>query len=264
MANELSEEYDVSITRACKLMDIHRSYFYYESVKDDTEVEEAIRKAAQYGDGFWKIFEILRSWGEPWNHKKVYRVYKQLHYNKRVRLKKRLPARVKNPLTRPSEPNTTWSIDFVSDVLECGRKFRVLDVIDDSDRVAVAQEVSMAFPAKRVIAALEKIIWLNGKPRNIRCDNGPEFIAKEFQEWCAGNDIRLLFTQPGCPTQNSYIERFNGTYRRAILDAYIFRTIGEVREMTEEWMFYYNNERPHETLGNIPPMKYRQQNEHHD
>ena len=89
MANEISEEYEVSISRACKLMNIHRLYFYYESVKDDTEVEEAIRKAAQYGDGFWKIFEILRSWGKPWNHKKVYRVYKQLHYDKRVRLKKR-------------------------------------------------------------------------------------------------------------------------------------------------------------------------------
>lgn len=85
----------------------------------------------------------------------------------------------------------------------------------------------MSFPAQRVIKVLEKVIWLNGKPRNIRCDNGPEFIAKEFQEWCAANDIKLLYTQPGCPTQNSYIERFNGSYRRAVLDAYIFRTIDE-------------------------------------
>lgn len=99
---------------------------------------------------------------------------------------------------------------------------------------AVAQEVSMAFPAQRVIRTLEKVIWLNGKPRNIRCDNGPEFISKEFQGWCAGNDIRILFTQPGKPTQNSYIERFNGSYRKAVLDAYIFRTIDEVRQMTDQ------------------------------
>lgn len=242
-------------------MEIHRSYFYYESVKDDTEVEEAIRNVAKYGEGFWKIFELLRSFGKPWNHKKVYRVYKKMHYEKRVRLKKRLPARVKNPLEQPKEPNTTWSIDFMSDVLECGRKFRVLNVIDDSDRIAVAQEVSMSFPAKRVIKTLEKAIWLNGKPRNIRCDNGPEFIAKEFREWCAGNDIKLLFIQPGCPTQNSYIERFNGTYRRAVLDAYIFRTIGDVRNITDEWTYYYNNERPHETLGNMPPSTYREKKE---
>ncbi len=108
-----------------------------------------------------------------------------------------------------------------------------------------------------MIKTLEKVIWLNGKPKNIRCDNGPEFIAKEFQEWCEGNDIRLLYTQPGCPTQNSYIERFNGSYRRAVLDAYIFRTLSEVRDKTEEWRNYYNKERPHETLGNIPPMQYR-------
>ncbi len=127
-------------------MDIHRSYFYYESTKDDSEIEEAIREAAKHGEGFWKIFEILRLQGKTWNHKKVYRVYKMMHYEKRSKFKKRLPARTKNPLEQPLEPNTTWSIDFVSDVLECSRKFRVLNIIDDSDRVAVAQEVSMSFP----------------------------------------------------------------------------------------------------------------------
>ena len=246
------------------MMDIHRSYFYYQEKRDDTEVEEAIRAAAQYGDGFWKIFKVLRRDGKPWNHKKVYRVYKKMHYEKRSRLKKRLPARVKNPLEQPMEPFTTWSIDFVSDVLECGRKFRVLNIIDDSDRVAVAQEVSMAFPAKRVITALEKVIWVTGKPLNIRCDNGPEFISKDFQEWCSGNSIRILYTQPGCPTQNSYIERFNGSYRKAVLDAYIFRTIDEVRQMTDQWKEYYNFERPHESLDNMAPMEYREMKQEKD
>ena len=110
---------------------------------------------------------------------------------------------------------------------------------------------------QRVIKVLEKVIWLNGKPRNIRCDNGPEFISKEFQQWCAANDIRLLYTQPGCPTQNRYIERFNGSYRRAVLDAYIFGTIDEVRLQTEAWCNYYNNERPHESLNNMTTYEYR-------
>lgn len=114
----------------------------------------------------------------------------------------------------------------------------------------------MSFPSKRVIRTLEKVIWFKGKPSNIRCDNGPEFISKDFQEWCKGNDIRLLFTQPGCPTQNSYIERFNGSYRRAVLDAYIFRTIEDVRQKTYEWNEYYNYERPHESLGNKTPMEF--------
>ncbi|MCS2232316.1 hypothetical protein NXU85_17930 [Phocaeicola vulgatus] len=128
----------MSIARACKLMEIHRSYYYYQEKRDDTEVEEAIRTAAQYGDGFWKIFKRFRREGKNWNHKKVYRVYKNMHYEKRVRLKKRLPARVKTPLEQPSEPNTTWPLDFVGDVLECGRKFRVLNIMDDSDKVAVS------------------------------------------------------------------------------------------------------------------------------
>ena len=256
MAGVIVEEFEVSIARACCLMDIHRSYYYYREKRDDTEVEEAIRSASEHGDGFWKIFERLRREGRTWNHKKVYRVYKKMHYERRSKLKKRLPARVKNPLEQPNEPNTTWSIDFVSDMLECGRKFRVLNVIDDNDRVAVAQEVSMSFPSQRVIRTLEKVIWQNGKPNNIRCDNGPEFISRDFQEWCHGNDIQILFTQPGKPTQNSYIERFNGSYRRAVLDAYIFRTIDEVRRKTGEWNVYYNYERPHESLGNMTPMEY--------
>lgn len=251
------------------MMDIHRSYFYYQEKRDDTEVEDAIRAVAQYGDGFWKIFNVLRRDGKPWNHKKVYRVYKKMHYENQVRLKKRLPARVKNPLEQPLEPFATWSLDCVNDVLGCGREFRVLNIIDDSDRVAVAQEVSMAFLAPRVIKTLEIVIWLNGKPRNIRCDNGPEFISKEFQGkefqgWCAGNDIRILFMQLGKPTQNSYIERFNGSYRKAVLDAYIFRTIDEVRQMTDQWKEYYNYERPHENLNNMTSMEYREMREEKD
>lgn len=112
------EEYELSIARACKLMEIHRSYYYHQEKRDDTEVEEAIRTAAQYGDGFWKIFKRLKREGKKWNHKKVYRVYRNMHYKKRVRLKKRPPARVKTPLKQPSELNTTWSLDFVGDVLD--------------------------------------------------------------------------------------------------------------------------------------------------
>ena len=118
-------------------------------------------------------------------------------------------------------------MDFVTDVLQSNRKFRVLNVIDDSDRVVVAQKVAHFISASRLIRFMEEIIWEKGKP------------------------------QPGCPTQNSYIERFNGSYRRAVLDAYIFRTLDEVREITEKWTDYYNNERPHDSLNNLAPMEYR-------
>lgn len=156
----------------------------------------------------------------------------------------------------PSESNDTWSIDFVSDRLQSGRTFRVLNIIDDCDRVAVGQEISMSMPAERVIKLLEKVIWLNGKPKNIRCDNGPEFISKVFQEWCKGNEINVIYIQPGHPTQNSIIELFNGSDRRAVLDAYIFRTIQDVRLLTDEWMKDYNENRSHESLNNMTPMEY--------
>ena len=258
IAGEIAEEFHVSITRACNLMRIHKSYFYYDSVKDDSEIEAAIRQKAEDGcDGFWKIYHRLRNEGFEWNHKRVYRVYNAILFNKRVPLRKRLPARVKKTLDTPERENVTWSVDFVTDVLQSNRKFRVLNVIDDCDRVAVAQKVAPSMPAKRVIRFMEEIIWEKGKPDNIRCDNGPEFISHEFQERCKGNGINIMFTQPGCPTQNSYIERFNGSYRRAILDAYIFRTLDEVREITDRWMNYYNNERPHYSLNNLAPMQYR-------
>ena len=195
--------------------------------------------------------------GHPWNHKKVHRVYEAIHFNKRKPLRKRLSARVKNLLVTPDQENVTWSMDFVTDVLQSNRKFRVLNVIDDSDRVVVAQKVAHSIPASRLIRFMEEIIWEKGKPSSIRCDNGPEFISHEFQDWCDGNGIKILYTQPGCPTQNSYIERFNGSYRRAVLDAYIFRTLDDVREITEKWTDYYNNERPHDSLNNLAPMEYR-------
>ena len=254
---EIVQEYGVSITRACRLMDIHRSYFYYRRKRNDKEVEDAIKANASYGNGYWKIFHLLRQQGYLWNHKKVYRVYKNMHYEKRRNLKKRLPARVKKALVTPSEPNTTWSIDFVSDALESGRKFRVLNVIDDCGRMAVAQEISMSMTSERVIKLLEKTIWIHGKPKNIRCDNGTEFTSHKFTEWCCANEIDILFTQPGRPTQNSYVERFNGSYRRAVLDAFIFRNINEAREVTEEWRTFYNNQRPHESLNYQTPMSFR-------
>ena len=257
IALEFVTQRKISISRACRLMRIHKSYFYYKSVKDDNAIETAIRdKAGKGGDGFWKIFHMLRNDGYRWNHKRVYRVYKALKYNLRTKVRKRLPSRVKKPLLTPTAPNQTWSIDFMTDVLESHRKFRILNIIDDYNRAAIGQKAAATMPAQRVIRILEDVIRERGKPVSIRCDNGPEFISHVFQDWCKANEINILYTQPGCPTQNSYIERFNGSYRRAVLDAYLFKTIGEVQKITDAWREYYNQERPHEALGNLSPMQW--------
>ncbi len=254
----VSEHEHVSITRACRVMQLHKSRYYYVSRKDESDrvVMEAIRTASEFGDGFWNIYHRIRK-EHKWNHKRVYRVYKMMHYNKRSKLRKRLPARVKTPLKAPLEPGQSWSIDFVSDALTSGRRFRVLNVLDDFNREAVAMEAAMSITSSRLIRMLETAIWEYGKPRKIRSDNGPEFISKEFEQWCKANEIEHQFTQPGCPTQNAFIERFNGSYRRGVLDAYMFRTLSEVRDITEEWRQDYNNARPHTALGNKTPTQVK-------
>lgn len=176
--------------------------------------------------------------------------------NIRRRAKKRLPARMKQPLHVPSAPNQVWSIDFVSDRLVDGRRFRVLNIIDDFNRESLAIEIDTSLPARRVIRVLVKLIAQRGCPAYIRCDNGPEFISHLLEDWCKEKNITLLFIQPGKPMQNGYVERNNGTLRRELLNAYLFNSLAEVRILSEEWQMDYNSERPHKSLGYLSPWKY--------
>ena len=179
--------------------------------------------------------------------------------NIRRRAKKRLPERIKQPLLVATTPNQTWSIDFMSDSLVDGRKFRLLNVIDDFNRESLAIEVDTSLPSLRVIRALDQLIIQRGKPAHIRTDNGPEFISHKLQEWCEQKGITLQYIQPGKPMQNAYIERKNGSIRRELLDAYLFYSLTEVRVMSQEWRIDYNTERPHKSLGYLSPLTYAEQ-----
>lgn len=178
--------------------------------------------------------------------------------NIRRRSKKRLPERIKQPLLVPTAPNQMWSIDFMSDSLVDGRRFRLFNVIDDFNRESLAIEVDTSLPSLRVIRVLEKLIAVRGCPANIRCDNGPEFISHKLEEWCndKSRKITLQFIQPGRPMQNAYIERKNGSMRRELLNAYLFYSLAEVRVLSEEWRVDYNTERPHKSLGYLSPARY--------
>jgi putative transposase len=176
--------------------------------------------------------------------------------NIRRRSKKRLPSRIKQPLTVPTGPNMVWSIDFMSDSLMDSRKFRLLNVIDDFNRESLAVEVDTSLPSLRVIRVLERIIENRNKPNIIRSDNGPEFISHQLQQWCEAQNIELQYIQPGKPTQNAFIERKNGSMRRELLNAYLFNNLSEVRELSQEWRIDYNEERPHKSLGYLSPLKY--------
>jgi putative transposase len=247
--------------RACRLAGLSRRMFAYQSKRQpDSEVEQAVQAIAQRhpGWGFWKIRYRLRRQGYSYNHKRIWRIYRQLGLNLPRRKKKRLPERVRQSLAKPTAINQVWSLDFMSDVLRDGRRFRTLNVLDDYNRQALGIDIDFSLPAKRVVRLLEQAIETHGKPSCLRCDNGPEFISIALTEWCESNEIELRWIQPGKPTQNAYIERFNGTFRREVLNAYLFRNLLQVREVVDHWINDYNTQRPHQALGFLTPNEFKQ------
>mgnify|MGYP003867008711 FL=1 len=167
----------------------------------------------------------------------------------------------KVPLVAPTEANSMWALDFMYDTLHYGRPFRTLNVIDESNREILAIEIDISLPAARVVRTLEQLEEIHGLPNAIRLDNGSELRSAVFMGWCEEKGIALQFIQPGKPQQNAFIERFNKTYRHEVLNAYLFENLREVREITEHWITIYNEERPHSSLGRIPPRDYRAQAE---
>lgn len=253
------EEEQLSIRKACKIVSIPRSTYDYKAIpKDDAQVQAVLTTLTQkhVDIGFWQSYHRIRNKGIIWNHKRVYRVYTEMKLNIRRKAKRRLPARVKGALYIPGTPNEVWSIDFMSDALTDGRKFRLFNVIDDFNREFLCIDVDTSLPARRVIRALERLVEQRGVPSVIRCDNGPEFISQLLQEWCKARGIRIQYIQPGKPTQNAFIERQNGSIRKGLLNAYLFQSLAEVRTMTEEWRMDYNLERPHKSLGYLSPALY--------
>lgn len=150
----------------------------------------------------------------------------------------------------------------MSDALSDGRKFRVLNIIDDFNRESLAVEVGTSLPARRVERVLDAIVEERGLPANIRSDNGPEFISAVMEQWCEMNKVSWQYIQPGRPMQNAYIERKNGSMRRELLDVYAFDSIKEVRALSAQWRHDYNHERPHKSLGYLSPVLYAHKHSH--
>jgi putative transposase len=248
----------VSTRQACIQVQLPRSSFHYQvKEKPDApiieQLTELVHKHPSYG--FWMCYNKLRRAGFNWNHKRVYRVYTSMQLNIRRKAKKRLPARIKQTLFQPLEKNQVWSIDFMSDSLWDGRTFRLLNILDDYNREILTLEADTSLPTLRVIRSLERLKEYRGLPKMIRVDNGSEFISRKLDGWCKENDVMLVFIQPGCPTQNAYVERCNRTIREELLNAYVFKTLSEIRTKAEEWRNDYNHNRPHSALNYQTPMQ---------
>lgn len=252
------------VQRACQAIGLGRATYYrplVEGAQRDAPVIAALTAvvAAHPRWGFWKCFDRLRLDGHPWNHRRLWRVYCQLRLNLPRRTKKRLPVRLRQPLTVIPQPNAVWAIDFMSDTLYGGRRFRTLNILDEGVREGLAIGVDTSLPAERVIRVLDQVVAWRGHPQALRLDNGPELLAERFITWCSERGIELRYIQPGKPDQNAVIERFNRTYRTEVLNAYVFESLDQVQELSAEWLLTYNEVRPHDALAGLPPATYQTQ-----
>lgn len=260
--------HQLSVRRACRLFSVQRSRLYYQPVEraEDPKIIVALQElVSRYRSiGFWGCYHRLRQQGHHWNHKRVYRLYKQQHLHIRKRPNKRLRDRKPQPLQRATALNQCWSLDFVHDSLLDGRKMRVLNVLDDFNRQSLAVEIDTSLPGRRVQRVLERLIQQHGKPKSLRSDNGPEFISKAVQLYCEKEGIGIRYIQPGKPTQNAYVERLNRSIRRELLDQHLFSSIAHAQQLAEAWQWDYNNRRPHRSLRYKTPVQFALDNQEHE
>ena len=260
MAKEAVTQKAISIRLASLVFVISETCYRYQAklnAENEMIADWLIRLTHnQRNWGFGLCFLYLRNVkGFGWNHKRVYRIYRELELNLRIKPKKRLVRERPEPLAVPEVINECWSMDFMHDQLGDGRSYRLFNVIDDYNREGLAIEVDFSLPSTRVIRALDQIIEWRGKPKRIRSDNGPEYISQLLADWAQKHDITLEFIQPGNPQQNAYVERYNRTVRYDWLSQYIFKSIEEVQNHATRWLWTYNNERPNMGLGGITPKQ---------
>lgn len=260
MAQRAVTEKGISIRHACSVFTISETCYRYQPKLDaeNALIADWLLRLThnQRNWGFGLCFLYLRNVkGYGWNHKRVYRIYRELELNLRIKPKRRIQRDVPQPLTVPGGINQVWSIDFMHDALTDGRSFRLFNVLDDFNREGLGIEVDFSLPSLRVIRALNQIIEWRGRPTVIRCDNGPELISGALLTWAKRRRIRIEYIQPGKPQQNAYVERYNRTVRNDWLGQHLFETIEQAQESATRWLWTYNNERPNMALGGITPMQ---------
>lgn len=261
----LMTERAMGVTRACGLVGISRSVFRYASKRAEANVHLTARLAALAAEkrryGYRRLHVLIRREGHVVNWKRLYRLYRDAGLAVRRRKRKRIGPVERRPLSKPTMPNVSWSMDFVSDGLANGRRLRCLTIVDDCTRECLAIEVDTSLPGTRVAATLDRLAELRGLPQSITVDHGPEFEGRVLDAWAYARSVRLAFIRPGKPVENAYIESFNGRLRDECLNEHWFIDMVHARSVIERWRLEYNTERPHSALGYLTPAQYAAANQ---
>jgi putative transposase len=249
----------VSERRACRVAGVARSSCRYRSVAADQAVLRIRLRdlaAARVRYGYRRLHVLLRREGWRVNHKRVYRLYREEGLGIRAKRRKKRVSGPRVPPPPAKRPQERWSLDFLTDGLVDGRRFRVLTIVDNVSRVSPAIEVGVSLTGERVVATLERLKQIAGRPARIAVDNGPEFVSKALDAWAYRNGVQLEFSRPGKPTDNAFAESFNGRFRDECLDQHWFASLEEARQVIEAWRVEYNTDRPHRALQQQTPAAW--------
>jgi putative transposase len=256
--NDLKTVWGISIRRACGVLLAPRSSHHYQPHGDDqAELKKRIKEIAEtrVRYGYRRIHVLLLREGWKVNPKRIYRLYKELGLQLRNKApKRRVKAKLRGDRAEASRSNETWAMDFVHDQLVTGCKIRVLTIVDTFSRFSPATDPRFSYRGEDVVRTLERVCREYGYPKTIRVDQGSEFISRDLDLWAYANDVILDFSRPGKPTDNAFIESFNGKFRAECLNAHWFMNLDDARSKMEEWRRDYNEVRPHSAIGNKPPI----------
>jgi len=258
LVDAMCKQWDVSIRRACQTLEMETSTYHYKSRRrGQADLERRIKEicATRVRYGYRRVHVLLRRDGWQINQKKTRRIYRELGLQLRNKSpKRRVKAKLRDDRKVATQPNETWAMDFVHDQLAAGNKIRVLTVVDLFSRFSPVIDPRFSYRAEDVVQTLERTCAMIGYPKSIRVDQGSEFVSRDLDLWAYTNGVTLDFSRPGKPTDNAFIEAFNGRFRVECLNAHWFMTLDDARTKLEDWRRYYNEERPHGAIGQRPPI----------
>jgi Transposase and inactivated derivatives len=248
----------VSIRRACRVSLVDTSTYHYRSRRTgqaglETRIREICETRVRYG--YRRVHVVLRREGWLINQKRTRRVYNELGLQLRHKTpKRRVKAKLREDCREAVAANETWAMDFVHDQLATGRKIRVLTIVDTFSRYAPALDARFSYRGEDVVATLEQVCRQVGYPKTIRVDQGSEFVSRDLDLWAYQHAVELDFSRPGKPTDNAFIEAFNGRFRAECLNAHWFLSLADAQEKMEAWRRHYNEDRPHGAIGYKVPI----------